>query len=828
MTVEMEAIEALRDSEERFRNLIEGSIQGILIHRDLEMLFANQALATLLGYESVEALLAVRSVLALLPEGEHERMLAYGEARRRGEPVPGLYELSMRRRDGTVITVLDSVRLIQWKGAPATQATMIEITERRHAEDRLRREKEFVETALDSLPGIFFLIGEDRRLLRWNTNLEEISGYTRGEIAGMHVLDFFEGRERTRVEAHLSSTLRDGESAVETTFVARNGRRWPYYLTGRRVLLDGTPCVAGMGLDMSERDLAQDALRMSESRYRALYDDNPSMFFTLDRRGVILSVNRYGAHQLGHEVGDLLGRPLADLHCEPDRALLGELLGRCLEDPAGVHRWELRKLRADESFLWTRDTARVVERPDGGPELLLVAEDITEARDLSERLAWQATHDTLTGLVNRQAFEQRLERVLDSARREEGPHALCYLDLDQFKLVNDTCGHVAGDELLRQLGRLLEDRVRRRDTLARLGGDEFGVLMEHCSVTQALRVAETLRHGIEEFRFRWEGRAFSLGASIGLVPIDSTSGNATQVLSAADAACYVAKDQGRNRIHVYRPDDDDLVLRTGEMQWAHRISQALQENRLVIYAQPIVPVAGDSGGRVHFELLLRMIGPDGEVIPPGAFLPAAERYNLSTRLDRWTINHALTRLAAHPRALEMCTINLSGHSLVNEDFLAFVCERVAGSGVPPGKLCFEITETAAIANLSKAMAFMASLRRLGCRFALDDFGSGLSSFAYLKTLPVDFLKIDGMFVRDIAVDPIDLAMVRSINGIGQVMGKTTVAEFVESEAILDRLREIGVDYAQGYHLGAPRPLDELLPPTAADAAQSPDGADDSG
>ena len=565
--------------------------------------------------------------------------------------------------------------------------------------------------------------------------------------------------------------------------------------------------------DVTERKRAAQALQTSENRFRALYDETPSMFFTVDLQGAILSANQAGARQLGYATHELVGVALSSLHPGNENEKVERQLQACIAEPKRVHRWDARTLRKDGTFLWLRETARVVSGVAGEmATILIVCEDCTEAHNLSEQLSYQASHDALTGLVNRRAFENRLERVLETARCHNTTHALCYLDLDQFKVINDTCGHVAGDELLRQLGRYLSAQVRKRDTLARLGGDEFGVLMERCSLEQAQRVAESLRKAIESFRFLWEDKSFSVGVSIGLVPITRASEHITGVLRAADNACYAAKDTGRNRIHVYHEADVELVKRHREMQWVVRMNRALEEDRFHLSFQPIVPVDGRQSDWTHYELLLWMEDDDGRILPPGAFLPAAERYNLAARLDRWVIDAAfewLTRHPAHLEHLSLCAINLSGHSLGDQKFLDALIRRFRERAIPAHKICFEITETAAISNLADAARFVRALRELGCRFALDDFGSGLSSFAYLKTLPVDFLKIDGMFVRDITEDPVNLTMVRSINEIGQVMGKQTVAEFVESEAVLEKLREIGVDYAQGYFMGRPRPLEEI-------------------
>jgi diguanylate cyclase (GGDEF)-like protein len=414
--------------------------------------------------------------------------------------------------------------------------------------------------------------------------------------------------------------------------------------------------------------------------------------------------------------------------------------------------------------------------------------------------------------VNHSEFERRLAAVLARAKSERSQHALLYMDLDQFKVVNDTCGYTAGDEYLCQLSAQLGEHLRKHDTLARLGGDEFGVLLEHCPAEQASRIANQLLARIPDFRFVWEGSSFTLGVSIGVVFINEHSESASRVLSVADAACYAAKDGGRNRVHVYNEENSTLVRRHGEMQWVSRINEAVEQGRFHLYYQPIVPVVPGADGGVHFELLLRMEDKNGRIVARRAFLHAAERYNLMLNLDRWVTQSAMAWLEHHPKQLAnltLCTINLSGHTLGDADFLQFMIKQLEGRSLPAEKICFEITETAAIGNLAKATRFMSILKTFGCQFSLDDFGSGMSSFTYLKNLPVDYLKIDGIFVKDIVDDPIDYAMVRSINEMGHVMGKHTVAEFVEKEPILAKLREIGVDYAQGYGIAKPRPLVEM-------------------
>ncbi len=442
-----------------------------------------------------------------------------------------------------------------------------------------------------------------------------------------------------------------------------------------------------------------------------------------------------------------------------------------------------------------------------------------ELRDAATRMAHQeaqqtiehmAFHDALTGLVNRFEFEDQLRHALDTIAHGHC-HALLYLDLDQFKVINDTCGHVAGDELLRQVAILLRGPIRGADTLARLGGDEFGVLLRDCTLAHAQLIGERMLELIRDFRFTWQGKYFNIGASIGLIMLDLPGMVLADVLRQADMACYSAKDQGRNRIQLYLPDNLELRQRHGEMEWVNRINRALEQNHFEMHHQRIVALNGASSIQCC-EFLVRMRETDkGKLILPGAFIPAAERYGLMPALDRWVVARCFAHMVEQCLPLTnlgngIVFINLSGATLNDAGFLSFVKTQLGHYGIAASRICFEITETAAIANLNHALAFIDGVKTLGCHVALDDFGSGLSSFSYLKTLPADFLKIDGAFVRDMLDDPMDAAIVDAINNIGHVAGLKTIAEFVESDAIRDRLVEMGVDYAQGYGIHKPEPL----------------------
>ena len=444
---------------------------------------------------------------------------------------------------------------------------------------------------------------------------------------------------------------------------------------------------------------------------------------------------------------------------------------------------------------------------------VLVFYDTTEAHQAGHLIAYHSTHDSLTGLINRREFEHRLAALLVRSTANAERHALLYMDLDQFKVVNDTCGHMVGDRLVREVSQALRAQVRDSDVLARVGGDEYGLLLENCSLERALSIAEAIRAAVADIRFTWEESSFDVRLSIGLVPFGGDSGSPAALLGQADAACNVAKEKGRDRIQIYEPGNMDMARRHGEMQWVSRITKALAEDRFQLYCQPIKPIA--AAGIPHGEVLVRMLDEEGKLIPPGDFIPSAERFGLMPAIDRWVIRNAMHTLGERYRKGEgeqagVLAINLSGATLGDEALEAFLLGEMAMTAVPHSALCFEITETAAVGNLAEAAHLIRVLKITGCSFALDDFGSGMSSFMYLKQLPVDYLKIDGSFVRNIESDRISLAMVQSIHTVGKAMGIRTIAEYVENDAILRRLEKMGVDYAQGYAVGRPEPLDSYL------------------
>lgn len=564
------------------------------------------------------------------------------------------------------------------------------------------------------------------------------------------------------------------------------------------------------GRDISSSKQAEIELRESEARYRVLHDENPSMLLTINAQGLILSCNRFGARLLAYSMDELVGKNVTLLHTintTIDQQMA--YLSQCASNAEGLLSRQIQYQTRLGETLWLQETTRKVP---GKEQFFLVCEDITEKKLLSEQLSYQASHDFLTGLKNRNFFEAQLESYIESANEDNLVHALMYLDMDQFKVINDTCGHSAGDEVLKQLSTLLTDSLPQDALLARLGGDEFGVILANCEPSEALVHAHRMIDAVAEHHFISEEKTFSLGVSIGLVELNNTSGTKQYVMSCADTACYAAKDEGRNRVNVFKHDDQELQRRHGEMQWVNKVQQAMREQRFCLYAQPIKRISQDEDEYLHYEVLTRMIDENGKLAPPGLFIPAAENYNLADKLDRLIIDKTLLWLAGHPdhvAKLDLCSINLSGQSIGNKDFVEYLVQALQESKIPLDKICFEVTETVAIANFSHASHLLKELKKLGCKLALDDFGTGLSSFGYLKRLPVDYLKIDGLFVRDIADDEMDYAMVRSINEVSQLMGKQTIAECVEDERVLMRLSEIGVDYAQGYHLGKPMPIEMM-------------------
>ena len=692
------AEDALRNSEAKFRGLFETMMEGVYqTSCDGRILVANPAFVNLMGYGSAEELHQVPAAALYWYPSDREtfvrRVESEGELRNE--------EYIFRRRDGTMLVVMESSRVVRDTSGRVTgyEGTLTDITERKKAETAVFQAKERAQITLQSIGDAVITTDSDGRIDYMNPVAESLTGWENREAQSQLIGDVLTVVDEATRVANESPVMR----------CLREGRM----------------------LGLSEHTVL------------------------VNRRGQELAIQDSAA---------------------PIRDRAGNLIGA-----------------------------------------VMVFHDVSKERRLHRALHYQASHDALTGLINRREFENRLTAAVENARQDAGNrHVLLYLDLDQFKLVNDTCGHPAGDQLLKQITGVLQSRVRSGDTLARLGGDEFGILLQSCSLDQAQRIAENMRQAIRDFRFIWQDGVLEVGASIGIVEITNDTPTVANVMSAADVACYSAKDLGRNRVQIYKPDD--VPERHREMHWISKLARACDESRFELFYQPIVPIGpptvpgATTHDHEHFELMLRLRDESGALVAPAEFIPAAERYNVMPAIDRWVVRQALDRLVHRiGSGVKPFTIavNLSGTSLNDERFLEYLIAELSNSELVAGAMCFEITETAAIANLGNVVYFMRELKARGCHFALDDFGSGLSSFMYLKTLPVDYLKIEGQFVENVTRDRVDRSMVEAISQVGRTMGIQTIAERVESPEVLAELGRLGVGYAQGFHIARPRSTKEF-------------------
>ena len=740
------------------------------------------------------------------------------------------FEYKIKRKNGCWDWIYSCGKVSKYDkdGVPELAGgTNLNISERKYAQERLQKKNESLIAAEQRLR----LAQESGGVASWERDvISTCLTYYSDNLPGLYGLDTpeklktFEGLLSTIHPDDRELVIREIDTAkekVESQFFLEYRVIWPdnsiHWLTSRAAMIfdnGNNPIkITGTSFDVTAKKNAVEELKESEERFRSAFNQSAIPMFLVSSDDGIFRVNQAMCTLTKYTEEELLKMNLLDLVHPDDRANAIKHMIKAAKGSIEKFSTESRYRTRTAETKWVCASVVSIRDKQGHFRYAVVQlKDITEEHNLSTKLIHEATHDSLTGLVNRREFENRLIKTLQRIEQEKTENALVYIDLDQFKVINDTCGHTAGDELLQQLSVLISSNLRKDDVIARLGGDEFGVFMEGCDLNQAKMVFEKIHGIVRNFRFVWEDKSFNVTISSGLVAITHESGDIIEVLKRADAACYAAKDAGRNRLHVFHSQDEELSRRSGEMQWVARITRALEEDRFVLYCQPIAAIEKSNSDRLYYEVLLRLQEENGDLVPPGAFLPAAETYGLSIRLDKWVIKKALTWLKNHPEhvnKLDLCCINLSGLSLGDQEVLTFIEEQFDKNRIPADKICFEITETAAIANLGNATRFIKSLKKQGCLFALDDFGSGLSSFAYLKTLAVDILKIDGTFVREIATNPVDLAMVRSINEIGKVLGKRTTAEFVENDEILELLREIGVDRAQGYGISRPIPLENL-------------------
>ncbi|MGI9203512.1 MAG: EAL domain-containing protein [Woeseiaceae bacterium] len=690
-------------------------------------------------------------------------------------------------------------------------------------EEKLKSSESRYRGLFESVVDGVYIASRDGDIITVNPALVEMLGYESVEDlkrAGRTTVLYVNPIDRERVFARLEA--QGVVKNFEYRLRRKDGREIVVLENSRAIYDDENQVIAHEGTitDITERKVAETRVFEEKERAQVTLQSIGDGVITTDADGCVDYINPVAQDLTGWDMRSARSESIESLMTlinEHTRATVDNPVSRCLKEGRVI-------TLAENSVLINKEGNEVPIQDSAAPirdrigniiGAVMVFHDVSKESRLFRKLSYQASHDMLTGLINRREFENRLVSALDDVHEHpDHTHALLYLDLDQFKVVNDTFGHTAGDELLTQIAEVVQSNIRSTDVLARLGGDEFGILLERCNEERALEVAESIRCAVEDHRFHWKDAFTSARCSIGIVMVSRECDDVASIMSFADVACYSAKDMGRNQVHLYQ--DSDASTRHEEMKWVSRITSAVEENRLELFYQPIVSIGKENGhARGHYELLLRMRDEKGELVGPDQFIPAAERYNLMSTLDRWVIRQALSQLADRSsgadRAHFTLAINLSGTSLSEDRFLEFVIEELEKQNLPQGAICFEITETAAISNLSRVIHFMQALKKLGCKFSLDDFGSGLSSFTYLKNLPVDYLKIDGQFIHNVAEDRVDESMVRAINQVGQAMGIEAIAERVETKEVLEKLSELGIAFAQGYYIARPTSVETFEP-----------------
>lgn len=682
-------------------------------------------------------------------------------------------------------------------------------------EDQLRSSESRYRGLFENVVDGVYITSREGDIITVNPALVEMLGYESAEelkSAGRTPMLYVNPIDRERVFARLEAQgfVRNFEYRLRRKdgreIVVLENSRAIYDKDGRIVAHEGTIT------DITDRKMAETRVFEEKERAQVTLQSIGDGVITTDAEGRIDYINPVAQDLTGWQIRSARGKPIEEIMTivnEHTRSSVENPVMRCLKEGRVIALAENSVLIANEgNEIPIQDSAAPIRDRIGNIiGAVMVFHDVSKETRLFRQLSYQASHDSVTGLINRREFENQLVAALESTySKRDLTHAVLYVDLDQFKVVNDTFGHTAGDELLLQVSDIIQSNIRSTDIVARLGGDEFGVLLERCDEARALEVAEAIRNAIEEHRFTWQDAFTNVRCSIGIVMVTDESPNVASIMSSADVACYSAKDMGRNQIHLYQ--DSDASVRHEEMKWVSRITSAVEDGRFELYYQPIIGIGEQHrNARGHYELLLRMRDENGGLVEPTQFIPAAERYNMMSMLDRWVIREALTKLADRRPggdcARYTLAINLSGTSLSEDRFLEFVMQMLNENPLPQSALCFEITETAAISNLSRVVHFMQALKKLGCIFSLDDFGSGLSSFTYLKNLPVDYIKIDGQFIRNVVENSVDESMVRAINQVGQAMGIETIAERVENREVMDKLGELGVAYAQGFFIARP-------------------------
>jgi diguanylate cyclase (GGDEF)-like protein/PAS domain S-box-containing protein len=643
----------------------------------------------------------------------------------------------------------------------------------------------------------------------------ELFGVDAEALVGKPITDLLRPAYRALMRKHLGGAADEPLAPFEAQLISNDDHGLWAELHSRRITFGGEPAFLTVARDITHRKSLETSLGRGKLQARITLESIGEGVITTDRNGTIDYMNEAAEQLIGSMRSAGIGKHLLDLLSlvdEIDRSSLGDPVAKCLNERRRINlgrRAFLLSKQSEREFS-TELTASPIRGPEGQVAgCVVIFHDVSELRGLAREMSYQASHDALTGLVNRIEFERRLEAALDSARGEGTGHVVAYLDLDRFKIVNDTGGHIAGDNLLREVGGLLKQRLRDSDTVARVGGDEFAMLLAGCPLDKAQQIAEDVCRTVAGHPFAWQDRTFDVGVSVGLVEVGKDSGSAESVLNAADSACYVAKQQGRGRTHVYSARDEVTARQRGEIQWLQRLQRALKDNGFELYVQPIVAMGGRNQSGPAAEVLLRMRGDAGEVILPVHFLASAERYQLMSHIDRWVVQTALAAIAGgapHLPVGRTCNINLSAQTLGDEDFLAFIVDVLDHTGVSPERICFEVRESAVVSQLDQAQRFINVLHGIGCRFALDNFGSGIGSFAHLKNLSLDYLKIDGTYTRNLDSDHVNREMIAAMVKLARTLDFQVVAEQVEDQTSFETLRDLGVDFVQGYAVDKPRPL----------------------
>lgn len=837
LTNEMDAVRALEEAEHRYLGIFQNSSDGLyLFTRSGQLIDVNPAACGFHG-ATREKLLDRRIEDILLPEPDRPVELI-ARAIRMGRRLSG--KGRGLREDGTEVEGEISGVPMQMAGRGFYLVSVRDVTARREAERSMQRLKYVVDNTQDII-GITDSNGKHLFLNR--AGREFVGAPAERNIEDIEIPEFHDPETaRFIFEKAIPDARKNGVWKGRTSLLSPDGRSIPC----SQIIIahqETNPEVYSTIIrDISDRERITEELQAAREWMGVTLNSISEGVISADKEGIIEYMNPAARKLTGWRSDEV--QKMAPLQSVTDPLEATEAVRRTakkegqpiqevlrlkdeesrdaisLDDlhPSGdaARRHEAVLIRKDDSEVIVEIAASRMENPRGDwIGTTYIFRNITQHREIARILAHQANHDPLTELINRNRFKVFLEDAIQSARAGRGVHAFAYVDLDQFKVVNDTSGHSAGDQLLRQLSQVMKKLMPAGDVLARLGGDEFGILLHDSSLESSMNTLNAIKDAVQEFRFVWEDKMFTVGCSIGVVFIDEFAENETQILRDADTACYAAKELGRQRIHIFHPDDEALTRRRAEMEWVNQVQESLESGDFELYCQPIADLQGGTGEQC--EILVRMKSGNN-LVTPGMFVPAVERFGLMARLDRFIVSRFFQTVQAYseqkgPDSLEdfnFFTLNLSGATIGDEDFRDFLLDAIRNSGIDPHKLCFEITETAAVANMASAMKFIAAVKSLGAHFALDDFGSGLSSFAYLKTLPVDILKIDGIFVRDICEDPVDLAMIRSIRELGQALNIKVIGEYVETRDVMEKLQEMGIEYGQGYYISRPLPFAEYL------------------